>query len=63
MDCILDNGGYFNWSGWMEGYDMVMGIYILSFFIIGSYWKDCYEVISCCNVLIVNIDRVDMDVF
>ena len=29
--------------------------------IIGSYWKDCYEVISRCNVLIANIDRVDMD--
>ena len=26
---------------------------------IGCYWKDCYEVISRCNVLIANIDRVD----
>ena len=61
MDCISDNGGHFNWSGWMEGYDMAMGIYTPSSSIIGSYWKDCYEVISRCNVLIANIDRVDMD--
>ena len=61
MDCISDNGGHFNWSGWMEGYDMAMGIHTPSSSIIGSYWKDCYEVISRCNVLIANIDRVDMD--
>ena len=45
----------------MEGYDMAMGIHTPSSSIIGSYWKDCYEVISRCNVLIANIDRVDMD--
>lgn len=50
-----------NWSGWMEGYDMAMGIHTPNSSIIGSYWKDCYEVISRCNVLIANIDRVDMD--
>lgn len=61
MDCITDNGGHFNWSGWMEGYDMAMGIHNPSSSIISSFWKDSYEVISRCNVLISNIDRVDMD--
>lgn len=60
MDCISDNGGHFNWSGWMEGYDMAMGIHNPSSSVIGSYWKDCYEVISRCNLLIANIDRVSM---
>lgn len=61
MECISDNGGHFNWSGWMEGYDMAMGIHTPSSSVISAYWKDCYEVISRCNVLIANIDRVSMD--
>lgn len=61
MECISDNGGHFNWNGWMEGYDMAMGIHTPSSSVIGAYWKDCYEVISRCNVLIANIDRVNMD--
>lgn len=60
MDCISDNGGHFNWSGWMEGYEMAMGIHDPSSGIIGEYWKACYEVINRCNLLIANIDRVNM---
>jgi hypothetical protein len=61
LDCVTDNGGHFNWSGWIEGYDMAMGIHTPSSWIISAYWKDNYEVISRCNVLIANIERVDMD--
>ena len=25
FDCMTDNGGHFNWSGWMEGYDIANG--------------------------------------
>lgn len=61
MECISDNGGHFNWSGWMEGYDMAMGIHTPGSSVVSAYWKDCYEVISRCNVLIANIDRIKMD--
>src|SRR5690606_31383568 len=61
LDCLTDNGGHFNWSGWMEGYDMVMGIHTPSSSIVDQYWNACYEVISRCNLLIANIDRIDMD--
>ena len=60
MDCISDNGGHFNWSGWMEGYEMAMGIHNPSSGVVGEYWKACYEVINRCNLLIANIDRVSM---
>lgn len=60
LDCISDNGGHFNWNGWMEGYDMAMGIHNPSSEIIGAYWKDCYEVINRCNLLIANIDKIEM---
>lgn len=60
MDCISDNGGHFNWSGWMEGYEIAMGTHSPSSGIIGEYWKACYEVINRCNLLIANIDRVSM---
>lgn len=61
LECISDNGGHFNWSGWMEGYDMAMGIHTPSSWVISDYWKANYEAISRCNVLIANIDRVNMD--
>ena len=55
MDCISDNGGHFNWSGWMEGYDMAMGIHTPSSSIIGSYWKDCYEAVSYTHLDVYKI--------
>lgn len=61
FECISDNGGHFNWSGWMPGYDIAMGIHNPSSWIIGDYWKHSYEVISRCNVLIANIEKIDMD--
>jgi starch-binding outer membrane protein, SusD/RagB family len=61
MDCITDNGGHFNWSGWMEGYDMAMGIHTASSSIISSYWKSSYEVINRCNAVVGNIEGIDMD--
>ena len=60
MDCMTDNGGHFNWSGWMEGYDIANGTHSPSSWAIGSYWSDCYEVIKRCNSLIANIDRVEI---
>nr|WP_221410777.1 RagB/SusD family nutrient uptake outer membrane protein [Ornithobacterium rhinotracheale] len=60
LECITDNGGHFNWTGWMEGYDMAMGIHTPSSWIIGSYWDACYETINRCNLLIQNIDRVNI---
>ena len=60
MDCMTDNGGHFNWSGWMEGYDIANGTHSPSSWAIGSYWSACYEVIKRCNSLIANIDRVEI---
>lgn len=59
MDCMTDNGGHFNWSGWMPGYDVPMGIQNSSSWAFSDYWKACYEVINRCNLLIANIDRVN----
>ncbi|MGN0053281.1 MAG: RagB/SusD family nutrient uptake outer membrane protein [Bacteroides sp.] len=61
MDCMTDNGGHFNWSGWMAGYDIANGIHNSSSWLIGDYWKAHYEVIKRCNTLIDNIDRVEMN--
>jgi len=61
MDCMTDNGGHFNWSGWMAGYDICNGIHSSSSWIIGDYWKACYEVVKRCNTLIANIDGCNMD--
>lgn len=55
MDAMTDNGGHFNWSGWMEGYDVPMGIHTPSSWVVGSYWSASYEVISRCNAVIANI--------
>jgi len=60
FDCMTDNGGHFNWSGWMEGYDIANGTHSASSWAVGSYWSACYEVIKRCNLLIANIDNVDM---
>ncbi|MGN0282014.1 MAG: RagB/SusD family nutrient uptake outer membrane protein [Prevotella sp.] len=61
FDCMSDNGGHFNWSGWMEGYDIANGTHNSSSWAVGSFWNDNYEVIKRCNLLIANIDRVNMD--
>ncbi|MBD5278825.1 MAG: RagB/SusD family nutrient uptake outer membrane protein [Bacteroides sp.] len=61
MDCMTDNGGHFNWSGWMAGYDIANGIHDSNSWLAGDYWKACYEAIKRCNTLIDNIERVDMD--
>ena len=58
MDCITDNGGHFNWSGYLPGYDIAMGIQDPSSNVLAPYWKACYEVIKRCNFLIQNIDRI-----
>lgn len=58
MDCMTDNGGHFNWSGWMDGYDVAMGIHNPSSSIFGKYWKSSYEVIRRCNLLLSNIDKI-----
>ncbi len=61
MDCMTDNGGHFNWSGWMAGYDICNGIHTTSSWLVSDYWSASYEVIKRCNTLIANIDRVEMD--
>lgn len=60
MDCMTDNGGHFNWSGWMAGYDICNGIHSASSWLVGSFWSARYEVIKRCNKLISNVDRCDM---
>ncbi|MBQ9668585.1 MAG: RagB/SusD family nutrient uptake outer membrane protein [Prevotella sp.] len=60
MECLTDNGGHFNWSGWMEGFDIANGTQSPSSWAVGSYWSACYEVIKRCNSLIANIDRVNV---
>ena len=37
MECISDNGGHFNWSGWIEGYDVAMGIQNPSSWVFSDY--------------------------
>lgn len=61
MECISDNGGHFNWSGWIEGYDVAMGIQNPSSWVFSDYWKANYEVISRCNTLLSNLEQIDMD--
>ena len=59
MECISDNGGHFNWSGWVPGYDVAMGIQNSSSWVFSDYWNACYETINRCNLLISNVDRVE----
>lgn len=60
-DCMTDNGGHFNWSGWMEGYEITNGIHSASSWACKDLWKACYETIKRCNTLIGNIDRCGLD--
>ena len=55
MDCMTDNGGHFNWSGWMPGYDIVNGTSSTSNSCSRRFWAAYYEVIKRCNALIANI--------
>lgn len=59
MECISDNGGHFNWSGWVPGYDVAMGIQSSSSWVFSDYWNANYETINRCNLLISNIDRIE----
>ncbi|MDR1200933.1 MAG: RagB/SusD family nutrient uptake outer membrane protein [Tannerellaceae bacterium] len=61
MDCMTDNGGHFNWDGWMSGYDITNGIHTSSSGLVGNYWKACYEVVNRCNTLVTNIENIPMD--
>lgn len=61
MDCMTDNGGHFNWDGWMAGYDITNGIHTSSSWMISDFWKAHYEVINRCNTLTTRIEDIDMD--
>lgn len=61
MECMTDNGGHFNWSGWMAGYDIANGIHSPSSWAVGSYWQASYEAIKRFNDLIFHIDHIEMD--
>lgn len=58
MDCISDNGGHFNWAGWLPGYDIPMSTHTPSSIIFSNYWRASFEVINRCNFLISNIAKV-----
>ncbi len=58
-DCMTDDGGHFNWSGWMPGYDVVNGTSSTSNSCSSRFWSAYYEVIKRCNVLLANIDKVE----
>lgn len=60
MDCMTDNGGRFNWSGWMNGWDICNGIHSSSSRLVSEYWKANYEAIKRCNSLIANIGRTGL---
>lgn len=60
MDCVSDNGGHFNWSGWIEGYDVAMGIHNPSSGLFSEYWKASFEVIGRCNLLLANVDKINI---
>ena len=61
MDCMTDDGGHFNWSGWMPGYDYVNGTHSSSSSLGRNFWSAYYEVIKRCNALLANIDRCGLD--
>lgn len=61
MDAMTDNGGRFNWSGWMPGYDICNGTQSSSSRLVETYWAANYEAIKRCNSLVSNIGNVDMD--
>lgn len=61
MDCMTDNGGRFNWSGWMNGWDICNGIHSSSSRLVSEFWKANYEGIKRCNTLIANVERTGME--
>lgn len=61
MDCLTDNGGHFNWSGWMAGYDIANGTHTPSSWLVGDFWKASYEEIKRCNSLLANVGKIEMD--
>lgn len=61
MDCMTDNGGRFNWSGWTNGWDICNGIHTSSSRMVSQFWTANYEAIKRCNSLIANIGNCDMD--
>lgn len=61
MDAMTDNGGHFNWDGWMAGYDITNGIHTPSSLQVGEFWRANYEVVNRCNSLITRIVDIDMD--
>ncbi|MDL2221376.1 RagB/SusD family nutrient uptake outer membrane protein [Parabacteroides sp. OttesenSCG-928-N08] len=61
MDCMTDNGGHFNWDGWMSGYDITNGIHTPSSGLVINFWKASFEVINRCNTLVTNIADIPMD--
>jgi len=60
-DCMTDDGGHFNWSGWMPGYDYVNGTNSTSSSLGGSFWKAYYEGIKRCNSLLAYVDGTGVD--
>ena len=58
-DCMTDDGGHFNWSGWMPGYDVVNGTHSTSNSCSRRFWAAYYEVIKRCNALIANIGNCE----
>ena len=61
MDCMTDNGGRFNWSGWMNGWDIANGIHSSSSRLVEQWWIANYEAIKRCNSFIANVGRTDID--
>ena len=61
MDCMTDNGGHFNWSGWMPGFDIVNGTQSSTNSCSSRFWSGYYEGIKRCNVLLANIERTGLD--
>lgn len=60
FDALSDNAGFFNWSGWKPGYDLMKGTLMPTSWLLSDYYKQRYEVIKRCNSLLDNVDRVDM---
>lgn len=60
MDCMTDNGGRFNWSGWMNGWDIANGIHSSSSRLVEQWWIANYEAIKRCNSFIANVGRTSL---
>lgn len=59
LDCMTDNGGHFNWNGWMPGYDICNGTATPSCSFSRLVWQAAYEAIKRCNALIANVDNIE----